>query len=144
MVEKGLKWYINQQNALQEPSKHIQEENLEDVSLQELAEVLGGLIPEERHFDTIRHLTHYVLGIATTIQDYAVVWEVRDDEGLIDNPLSTYDENGKLNKFITHKKTSYVTAFDFALQSLDDVFEKKEERYKSFVKSMKETQGSSE
>ena len=134
LIEAELKSYIATQISLRNPEINFQEEQLAEVTLHDLAEQLEKLIPPKDHFDTMRYLTHYVLESITVLQGYTALWEVSEDESLIDKPIVQYGENRMVDRLITHQQTSYVKSFDTALETLDEVVEKKEQRDRQFYK----------
>ena len=92
----------------------------DEVSIYDLIDVLGDLIPEENHFDTLRHLTHYMLMAADNIQLFPINWWNSEDDTL-GEPTATFTETGKWDKIDTHPNESYVTTFKFTY----DLFQNK-------------------
>lgn len=114
LLESGLKKYMSNKITSIDPSKSIKDDDLDNISVNDLAITLGELIPEEEHTDTLRHLTHYVLGVAGAVQGYSIVWFTEDEPTYIASPLVEFTEQGKWDSLKTHRDTSYVTAFEFA------------------------------
>lgn len=92
----------------------------DEVSVYDLIDVLGTLIPEEYHFDTLRHLTHYMLMAADNIQIFPINWWSSENDTL-GNPTATFTENGIWDKIDTHPNESYITTFKFTY----DLFQNK-------------------
>ena len=90
----------------------IGEEVIEDeYSVVELLEILAELIPKEKHYDTLDHFTHYVLQIAGTLQSWGITWFAQDEEELIHNPLTVFNENCLWTELKTHEDTDHVKIF---------------------------------
>lgn len=138
LIESGMKKYMIEKIGELSGRKYTTNINQDEVLLHDLAQTLEEMIPEERHDDTISQLTHYLLGITGFMQGYYITWYVEDDPALIDYPSIEYKEDGKLDKLVTHRKTSYVKTFDTALEVLDEVIERKNQRDRQFVKSMQQ------
>lgn len=45
-----------------------------DFDVVYLLQILASLIPQEQHFNTLSHFTHYILQIAGTLQKYSIAW----------------------------------------------------------------------
>lgn len=109
LVDKHLKEYLK--DKLSEiTSSQIKDSNNE-VSVETLVDELGEQIPNERHFDTIRHLTHFILNIAGEMQSWSIVWYGENSPEYIDNSLVKFNINGKWESLTTHNDESYVTTF---------------------------------
>ena len=118
LVEGSLKGYVVGKIVRESTEKAIMLSENPQVSLDELVELLGELIPQEQHFDTMRHLTHFMLNIAGEMQGWSITWWDEQDEQYIDNPLIKFNEEGKIDSLTTHKPSSYVQTFKF----VHDVF----------------------
>ena len=120
LIDKFLKQYIilkiNEinSNALCETNK--------ELSTIELFELLSSLIPKEEHFDTIRHFTHYILGICDNLQGWSVMWWGEENEELIANPLVEFDINGRWDKLVTDDRTDLVKTFKFVYYVFQNEF----------------------
>lgn len=109
LVDKHLKEYLK--DKLSEiTSSQIKDSNNE-VSVETLVDELGEQIPNERHFDTIRHLTHFILNIAGEMQSWSIIWYGECNPEYIDNSLIKFNTNGKLESLTTHNDESYLTTF---------------------------------
>lgn len=97
-----------------------------DMDIYFLVDILGRMIPSENHFDVIRHLTHYVLQIAGTIQGWEIIWFVEEDNELIEQPLASFNDLGKWDKITTHKNTNLVTSFKFVYDIFQNRFMQKQ------------------
>lgn len=118
LVEGSLKTYVASKIVRESTEQAFKLSENPNVSLDELVELLGELIPEEKHFDTMRHLTHFMLNIAGEMQGWSITWWDEQDEQFIDNPLIKFNEEGKIDSLTTHKSSSYVQTFKF----VHDVF----------------------
>lgn len=136
LVETGMKKYMLEKISEIDSKKAISTSNLDDVSLQELALVLGEVIPEEMHDVTLPYLTHYVIGVIGFIQGDFVKWDVSEDFSFVDTPLIENDQDGKWRRLVTHKMTSHLKTFNLALDKLDQAVALKNTRDSEFVKSI--------
>ena len=124
LVDKHLKEYLK--DKLSEiTSSQIKDSNNE-VSVEILVDELGEQIPNERHFDTIRHLTHFILNIAGEMQGWSIIWYGECNPEFIDNSLIKFNINGKLESLTTHNDESYVTTFKQVYGVFKEVFMSKE------------------
>lgn len=121
LVDTSLKTYliekiseINSTPALTDPENKISTEDLVDE--------LGELISQENHFDTLRHLTHFILNIAGKMQSWSIVWYSEKDSSFIDNPLVVFNDNGKWESLTTHETQSYVQTFHQVYGAFKEVF----------------------
>ena len=138
LVETGIKKYMIDKICETNKGRNTLCNAQQEMSLHELAEILGEIIPEEMHDETMAYLTHYVLGIAGFMQEYSITWMIEDNPALISSPLSENNQEGKWHRIVTHRNTPYVKIFDLALESLSQVIEKKDKRDKELIKSMKQ------
>lgn len=138
LLESGLKKYMSNKITAIDSSKSIKEDDLEMLSVNDLATTLGELIPEEEHTDTIRHLTHYVLGVAGAIQGYSIVWWTEDEPAYIDSPLVEFTETGKWDSLKTHRNTSCVTAFELSYDVFKHTLMEKSKDTKQLVFTQKQ------
>ena len=126
LVNASLKNYVTTKIIEEDVEKTFLLYNDPDISVEELVEMLGEIIPEEQHFDTMRHLTHFILNIAGEMQGWSVVWYQDDDETFLNNSLAEYNDKGKLESLTTHSKTSYVDTFKFMHGLFNEVFMEKQ------------------
>lgn len=136
LVETGMKKYMLEKIGEIDSRKVIPTSNLDDVSLQELALVLGEVIPEDMHDVTLPYLTHYVIGVIGFIQGDFVKWDVSEDVSFVDAPLVENSQDGKWGRLVTHKMTPHLKIFDLALDKFDQAIALKNVRDKEFVKSI--------
>lgn len=135
LIETGMKKYLIEKMAELKGLEQIID--TEDVTLHDLAESIEEIIPEEQK-DAMSQLTHYLLGITGFMQGYYITWYVEDNKDLIEYPSIEYREDGKIDKLVTHRETSYTKTFDKALETLEEVVEKKNQRDKQYRKSLKQ------
>lgn len=114
LVDNALKKFMSAKITEFDSTKRLQTEDQPDITVNDLVEILGETIPEEDHFETMRHLTHYVLAVASGLQGWSIVWEVDNSEEFLDNPHATFNREGKWDTLTTHEKSSYVKTFEFA------------------------------
>lgn len=136
LVETGMKKYMADKIWEIDSSKNISYNVLQEASLHDLAEILGEIIPVEKHDETMSYLTHYVLGVASFMQGYYITWFVEDDPAFISCPLVEDNQDGKWDKLVTHRNTSHVKTFDLALEHLEQVIALKDVRDKELMKTM--------
>lgn len=124
MVEEGLKEYALEKIGQLDLVKGLNlSKKKDEVSLDELVTILGELIPKDKHFDTLRHLTHYILNAAGVMQGFSIVWMEEPNPELIEKPEVHFNE-GIWDKLVCHRETSYVQTFHFAHQTFKDEFKK--------------------
>ena len=136
LVELGMKKYMLDKICELSGHQDVHLTKTTPVTLHELAEFLGEIIPEDTRDESMSFLTHYVLGIAGFMQESYITWIISDDYSLIDSPRMEQDHNGKYSKLLTHRNTSYLKTFDLAMENLDQVMTKKEKRDIELVKTM--------
>ena len=137
LVAACLKTYLASKIAEESTEQALILSEKEEVSVCDLVEMLGELIPEEEHFDTMRHLTHFMLNIAGEMQGWAIVWYDEQDEAFIDNSLMTFNEAGKIESLTTHKNSSYVQTFKFVNEIFNSAFMRDKNPNKQY--SLKDT-----
>lgn len=112
LIEKIIN--INNNNTLKE--------YLEELEVEELVTILGTCIPKCNHSKTLSHIIHAVLGYASNMQSYSIVWLEEQDKSLIDEPIITFDKFNKWDKLITHKNTDYITIFNKVYNTFKNEF----------------------
>lgn len=85
---------------------------LNKLTTEELVAILANYIPKNKHNDTLCHIIHAILGFAGNMQLRSIVWYEDRDENLINNPMITYDEEGRWNELKTHRNTDYIELFN--------------------------------
>ncbi len=114
LVDTALKGFVIEKIAQYDLDKYVQAKSQTDITVNELVEILGDSIPKEDHFDTIRHLTHYILGLAGGLQGYSIIWSDDKSEEFLDNPAVSFNDRGYWDELRTHEQSSYVKTFEFA------------------------------
>lgn len=133
LVDACLKTYLASKIAEESTEQALVLSDKEDVSVDDLVEMLGDLIPEEEHFDSMRHLTHFLLNIAGEMQGWSITWWDEQDEQFIDNPLIKFNEAGKIESLTTHKQSSYVQTFKFVHDVFTNSFMNEKTQNKQFT-----------
>lgn len=128
VIDKQLKKYLILKIAQLGNYGVLKSPHKDEVSVNDLVGVLGAMIPEDKHFDTLRHLSHYVLNIAGVIQGRSITWWSEKDPNYIDCLEATFDENGFWDSVITHKEASYVDTFDSIYNIFTNDFMKKQNK----------------
>lgn len=97
-------------------------------NVDELFEILANLIPKNRHMDTIRHFTHYILNVASDIQGFFITWESECDKEALDPPKLIVREDGIWEKLETNPSPNedYVASFLFIYDTFKNNFMVKE------------------
>ena len=90
----------------------LQLEDLENLTTEELVIVIASYIPKCYHHQTLSHIIHAVLGYASNMQSYSIVWYEENDQILIESPSVSFDEMNRWNELKTHKNTDYITIFN--------------------------------
>lgn len=133
MVDASLKVYLANKIAEESTEKVLMLSSNPDISVDELVVLLGDLIPQEEHFDTMRHLTHFILNIAGEMQGWSIIWWEDQDAEFIDNPLVKFNEAGKWESLTTNKETSYIQTFQFVHEIYKDTFMEKAPKNKQLT-----------
>ena len=111
LVEENLKSYLLEKVA-EGTNKELTSIEKE-VTTDDLVTILGDIIPKEKHFDELRHLTHFILNIAGEMQGWSITWWDSSEAEYIDNPLAEFNDFGKWESLTSNKETSYVQTFHF-------------------------------
>lgn len=138
LVETGMKKFMLDKIGEIDAKKSISNGIIEEISLHELAEILGETFPPEKRNETMSHLTRYIIGVAGFMQGYFIKWDINDDLEYLSSPLAVHNQDGKWDRLITHKQTPYIQIFDLALENLEQVMKLKEKKDRELVKSMRQ------
>lgn len=121
LVDDNLKTYlIEKVSKINGTSTFVDSKNA--ISVEELVNLLGELIPTEKHFDTLRHLTHFILNIAGEMQMHSIVWYSKTDQEFVDKQEASFDSEGKWDSLTTHQEHSYVQTFHQVYGIFKEVF----------------------
>ncbi len=135
--EKRLSTGVQTEITLWDFEKKRLYEAYKDVSLSETVRMLGDIIPKEDHFETLRHLTHYILNVAGTLQGPSIVWSVDNSVEFLGNSVVTFNDRGYWDALISHDQTSYVQTFEFAHSVFNEYILGKGPKQKQLVSSKK-------
>ena len=138
LVETGMKKFMIDKIGEIDAKNSIPHSALEEISLHELAEILGERFPAEKRNETMSHLTRYVIGVAGFMQGCFIKWDINDDLEYLSCPLAVHKQDGKWERLVTHKQTPYIQIFDLALENLEQVMSLKEKKDRELVKSMRQ------
>ncbi len=116
LVNKELKKYTLYQISL----LNITLENKE-YTIEELVQILVDNIEEKDHYELLGHFIHYILQIASDMQNFYICWYGIKDESLIENPEAKFDEYEIWTELNIDVKTSFMTTFKF----VNDIFNNK-------------------
>lgn len=123
LIDKELKNYMLKKIYELGIPGVLTSEHKDEVSTYQLAEVLATLIPANEHFETIRHLTHYVTQIAGAIQGHSIVWWSSEDD-VLGQPEVTFNEQGQWDDLNTHPQESYLKVFETVYNTFQNKFMK--------------------
>ncbi|MBQ2873194.1 MAG: hypothetical protein IJE89_04280 [Bacilli bacterium] len=84
---------------------------IENLSTEELFSILLERVPQSNHYEVLNHIIHAILGVASNMQNFGIVWFEEDNKNLISNPEINFDETGKWTELKTHKDTPYEIIF---------------------------------
>ena len=113
LIDEALKKYIITKIQETKENESLIGEIEKNYNAGELLEILADLIPNEYHFDVLRHFVHYIIRVAAGLQGCYISWLEEDDEELIHTPYINFDESGEWKNLITHAKTDCVQIFNF-------------------------------
>lgn len=136
LVETGMKKYMIDKIEKIDSKVSISDEMADEVSLHELAEILGNKLPKENRNELMANLTRYIIGVAGFMQGVFVKWVIHEDPAFVTNPATEINQNGRWDKLITHKQTPYLETFDLALEGLQQVMKLKTKRDKELIKAI--------
>lgn len=95
--------------------------NNKNLSVSDLICILASILPEGDK-NTLCDFTHYILNVARSLQNWYIIWEIEDDETLIETPFVDFDERDKWSSLKTHSKTDYVKTFNFVYDIFKNEF----------------------
>lgn len=105
IVEQEMRKYIISKILELNPKIKIDK----DIDLCLLAKILGDMIPKEKHSDTISHLTHFILQVASSMQGFHIIWSSKN----ITEPVLKYKDNDYIDELITSEDMDLVSTFEF-------------------------------
>ena len=130
LYKKGYKW------ASIEDKKDIIEESLKEyiceklnleinnLSINDLVELLYKAIPKTNHDNTLAHLIHYILKLASGLQRYHIVWFEEEDI----SKLEITSKNDRWESLQTCREIDYATIFNQVYDHFHNNFMKKENK----------------
>ena len=133
IVDDALKKYVCEKILELNPNENTVLK--EDVSVVELVTILGNLVPSVDHFDTLRHLTHYVLQVAGDLQGFSIIWFQENTTERKENSLIDFNSDGYWDKLVTHEVMDHVKIFTFVYTFFQQQFFEKEQQ-KSLILSL--------
>lgn len=133
LVDKELKNYLIEK-INENGTKLISESSHNDgITTNDLVEVLASIIPEDKHFDTLRHLTHFIVNIAGEMQGHSIMWWSENEDSYKNLPVASFNENGLWDDIHTHEDDLYVKTFEFVYDLFVNSFMKKAKVNKKFL-----------
>lgn len=94
----------------------------EETDMTTLLEILNTYIPEQDKFEVLRHFSHYIISIASNLQEYEIIWWVECNKELIENPICEFNEENKWNTLTTHHKTDLIKTFALVNDTFNNKF----------------------
>lgn len=122
LINIELKKYIISKLEELNLTSAISSESSQELSVNDLVQILASNIPSEDHFNTLRHLIHYIVQVAGSLQNWSIIWWQEDEDELISFPLVEFDEHGLWTNLKTHEKTDYVQTFNFVYDVFNNNF----------------------
>lgn len=116
IVDDCLKKYTIYKLQELNANKMISENVTKKLNMVDLFETLASMIPKEKHFDTLRFYTHYILDIACPLQGRSITWWSDEEQKEVE---ASFNEEGKWDKLNTPLNEDYVNTFKFVY----DVFQ---------------------
>lgn len=116
LVDSCLKKYTIEKLQELNSNKIISDEAAKELSMIDLFEELASIIPKEKHFDTLRFYTHYVLEISGSLQGWCIPWSSSEEQEELE---AAFNMDGKWNELKTPLNEDYVNTFKFVY----DVFQ---------------------
>lgn len=132
LVESCLKKYTIEKLQELNSNKMISDEAAKELSMIDLFEELAGMIPKEKHFDTLRFYTHYILEMAGSLQGWSITWWNNDDQEDLE---VLFNMDGKWDKLNTPLNEDYVKTFVFVYDIFQNNFMVKDSAKKITSKS---------
>ena len=120
IITDSLKLYLLDKMHEMSATRSVKSIDLKKVTVEELIDMLGELVPEQHHFDTMRFITHYLTAVSSSLQGWEIIWPVEDSLELIESPMVTFNEEGKWETITTHKNTPYAQVAKFAYQVFNE------------------------
>lgn len=108
VVEGALKYYtLSKINGIGT--------EFEDLSFEALLEKINKNLLKSEKKALFNAYIHFILQMINDIQHYEVIWEIGQSEALINQPLATFNNEGLLDKLVTHEKTESLATLLFIL-----------------------------
>ena len=120
IITDSLKLYLLDKMHEMSATRSVKSIDLKKVTVEEFIDMLGELVPEQHHFDTMRFITHYLTAVSSSLQGWEIIWPVEDSLELIESPMVTFNEEGKWDTITTHKNTPYAQVAKFAYQVFNE------------------------
>jgi len=125
MINAELKKYLI--NKINQIGARVPED-IEELTATQIFQTLADAIPKEDHFEQLRHVPHYILGVASDLQGWHIEWCSNDNEKYINQPESVFYGEGEWEgkyfwkSFTSHSKTECVKDFDVIYNVFNTVF----------------------
>ncbi len=117
---------------LKELQVFIDEEEIQ--SLLPLIGIINQKIEDNTEKNKIfTELTHYLLGVLSTTQEYYIIWEIKENEQYIEMPVLTF-QDGRIDRLTTHEQTKSIDTLLFLVRVFEESVKQKYEQKEKKVK----------
>lgn len=123
-VELALRTYLAKKLAQIDTRDNVSEERLKNLPVIGLIQLIEYQMDPDVKQETLAHVIHYIINIASNIQEYAVVWHESEEIGYKWQPATTFNQDRKWDTLTTHKLTPYTEIYKSAYYALKNVVSK--------------------
>lgn len=120
IIEESLKEYIQEKLK----ASYLTSGNIDKLSISEMVELLSKLIPKVNHDNSLAHLVHYILKLASGLQRYHIVWFEEEDI----SKLEITSKNDRWESLQTCREIDYATIFNQVYEYFYNNFMKEENK----------------
>jgi len=124
-IDLVLRLYLAYKLNEIEPKKNVTVEKLASMPAYGLIKMLEYHIPPEERIESLAHIIHYMLNIASKLQGSTVVWYESDEDKYRWFPEVTFNEAGMWDTLISNKNASYVEIYNTANSALQRIITRK-------------------
>lgn len=111
LIEDAMKLYIASKLNEIDSTQCLEHNNLTSL---ELLEVLYNKLEEcDNRFDIMSHFVHYILGLASYIQNFAITWYIKED---VSEPKIDFNIKGLWDTLITSDNANLYQTYCHVLE----------------------------
>lgn len=114
LVDYGLKRYLALKINQLDRSKKLPEDKYSEVTVIDLVNLIGEMIPEDKHSHTLGHVVRYIIGSASLLQGKNIKWKRENDIELADSTYFELNDHQQLTAMKTHVFPNYPQTIKFA------------------------------